>query len=121
MVQQAALASERTAESRQRREAATKRAHELLLEHLTPEQRDAFTRNGWFIVQGGRTGQRYRINANRGLAGNVDVVGRNDRVSHRLCAHLDSQLPMGDQLVAQKLMLEFDEDHFLRTANRHAA
>jgi hypothetical protein len=119
--QHARLAAERTAEGTQRRLAANARARELLLEHLTPQQRETFTKHHWFIVEGGRSKQKYRINGHRGLSGNVDVVGASNRVSHRLCAHLNSTLPMGDQLVAQKLMLEFDEDEFLRIANRHAA
>jgi hypothetical protein len=28
-------------------------------------------------------------------------------------------VPMGDQLLAQKMMIEYSEPHFLRIANRH--
>lgn len=104
---------------------AKRRARELLLEHLTPAQRETFRTNLWFIVEGRRSGQRYRIHAKGSLAANVDVLRSEPtgpEVSHRLCAHCElGTIPLGDQLLAQKLMLEFDEDHFLRIANRHAA
>lgn len=104
-----------------RREAAHQRAQELLLEHLSPAQRDTLTRNGWFIVEGGRSGTKYRIR-NRGVAGNIDVLGNGDRVTHRLCCHAaDGGIPQGDQWLSQKIMLELAEDEFLRKANRHAA
>jgi hypothetical protein len=107
-------------EVQQRDEAAKVRAHALLLEHLTPEQRETFKRNGWFIVQGGRSGTRYRIRSGS-MAGNVDVLQK-ERVTHRLCAHVPiGHVPLGDQLLAQKIMLELAEDDFLRKANRHAA
>ena len=102
-------------------DAAKKRALDLLLEHLTPAQRETFHKNSWFIVEG-RSSRRYRINARGSLAGNVDVLDGAMKTIHRLCAHCDIHtIPLGDQLLAQKLMLEFDEDAFLRIANRHAA
>jgi len=98
---------------------AVDRARELLLSHLTDEQRRTFENNGWFVVEGGRTGGRYRIR--QGYAGNVDVLD-GDLVSHKLCAHADPvAVPWPDQMLAQKLMLEIDEDDFLAIANRHAA
>ena len=100
---------------------AKKRALDLLLEHLTPAQRETFHKNSWFIVEG-RSMRRYRVNARGSLAGNVDVLDSNMKTIHRLCAHCDiHSIPLGDQLLAQKLMLEFDEETFLRIANRHAA
>jgi len=101
---------------------AKQRARELLLEHLTPEQRTMFELQGWFIVWGGRTKTKYRIRGNReSVVGNVDVMS-DDRVTHRLCGHCaPDQVPFGDQLLAQKLMIELDEHEFLRIANRHPA
>lgn len=108
----------------QQRDAAKLRARELLFEHLTPQQRDTFDANGWFIVQGGQSKTRYRIRAAESMAGNVDVLSPVDQrhATHRLCAHVPiGMVPLGDQLLAQKIMLELAEDEFLRTANRHAA
>lgn len=104
-----------------RRMAARQRARELLLEHLTPSQRDTFEKNGWFIVEGGKSGTRYRIRSS-GVAGNIDVLGRGDRVQHRLCCHtMDGTIPQGDNWLAQKIMLELAEEDFVLRANRHAA
>lgn len=115
----AQYAAERTAEAAERRrqhDAARSRANELLIAHLTPEQRESFETLKWFVVEGGRTKRKYRIHGNGGMAGNIEVIGEN----HRLCAHCDLHaIPLGDQLLAQKVTLELDEDHFLRTANRH--
>lgn len=100
------------------RKDATTRALNLLLEHLTPAQRETY-RGGHIYVEGSRTKTRYRIRANGGIAGNVEVLDINGRTLHRLCAHCDHGLPWGDQILAQMMMLQFDEDSFLRIANRH--
>lgn len=116
---------------------ARQRAKELLLEHLTEAQRETFTKNNWFVVEGGKTKTRYKIHAEPHMIGNIEVletvftidkkrkgdgVDKNERVKHRLCGHCDlAKIPLGDQLLAQKMMLEFAEDDFLAIANRHAA
>ena len=100
---------------------ARKRANELLLSQLTPEQRKTFKDNKWFVVEGGESKQRYRIRAVDHLVANIDVLD-GESVKHRLCAHADlATIPLGDQLLAQKMMIEAAEDEFLRVANRHAA
>jgi hypothetical protein len=121
-------ARQREDEARAARHAALERANELLLEHLTPQQRDSFHKNGWFIVEGGKSKTKYRIHK-RSAAGNIDVLERNllsmmtddGRVAHRLCCHVPYErgLPIGDHLLAQKMMLQYSEDDFLRIANRH--
>jgi hypothetical protein len=90
------------------------RARELLLSHLTEEQRATFIENRWFVVVGGRSRMRYRIETGH-LVANVRRLDD----GARLCAHCDHSLPMDDHLIAQKLMLEYDEDAFLAIANRH--
>jgi hypothetical protein len=100
---------------------AQTRARDLLLSHLTSKQRTTFKKNRWFVVEGGRTRRRYRVRADLDLIANIEVLEGN-RVSHRLCAHADiARYPHSDHLLAQKLMLEHDEDEFLKVANRHAA
>jgi hypothetical protein len=94
-------------------EAAKQKAHELLLAHLSPEQRHTLEENEWFIVEGGKTKQKYKING-KSYAGNIEVVGQ----GQKLCCHADRHIPHGDQLLAQKVMLELAEDDFLRIANR---
>jgi hypothetical protein len=106
---------------REHKEPAQERAENLLLSHLTKQQRKTFRKNKWFIVEGGRSKQKYRIQDRGHLVANIEALD-GDKVKHRLCAHCDLRaIPMGDHLLAQKLMLEFDEDEFLKIANRHAA
>ena len=102
-----------------RRENAAALAERLLLEHLTEEQRQTYRRNGWFVVQGGKSKRQYRIRKTPSMIANVDVLER-DQVVHRLCGHCRvDQVPLADNLLAQKVMLEIAEDDFLRIANRH--
>jgi len=124
----AAMRNYEQAERQVERQAAAVRGHlpdvkeraiNLLLEHLTPEQRETFRNNDWFVVDGGKSKTKYRIHSRGSLMANIDVI-KDDKTLHRLCAHCDVHaIPLGDQLLAQKLMLEFDEDEFLRIANRH--
>lgn len=122
-VEQMAAADRECAARRQRLDEAQHRARELLLEHLTPEQRQTVKDHGWFVVEGKR--QRYRIETHRGYAGNVVALGRRDLFGRdsaiqRYCAHCDPGVAPGhDQFLAQKFMLEHAEDDFLRIANRH--
>ena len=113
---------ERQAETvRAHAKAAKARAQTLLMSHLTQEQQQTLKKNGWFVVEGGKSKQRYRIRSEDHLVANIDVM-EGKRVKHRLCAHCDLKaVPLGDQLLAQKTMLELAEDDFLRVANRHAA
>lgn len=104
-------------------EAAKTRSKELLLSHLTPAQKDTFEKNHWFIVEGGKSRQLYRIRNSGSVSGNIDVLeGKPGKVTHRLCCHLRAHdIPLFDHLLAQKVWIESDEDAFLRQANRHAA
>jgi hypothetical protein len=51
--------------------------------------------------------------------GNVDVVGRDGKPTHRLCAHPNAGVPDFDTMLAQKLMLEHDDSAFFNVANKH--
>lgn len=98
------------------------KARDLLLASLTPDQRASLLRERWFVVEG-KNGRRYRVRDLGHVVGNIDVVERDllghERVLHRLCGHIgDDFVPLSDHLLAQKLMLEADEDAFLRLANR---
>lgn len=108
--------AKRAEAERLRREAAEARAEALLLEHLSEEQRADYRKHRHFVVHGRRA--RYRIRYGR--SGNVDVVNRDGRISHRYCAHPEECVPNPDTMLAQKLMLESDEDAFARIANRHS-
>ena len=94
------------------------KAQELLLHHLTEEQRESFLVAGFFMVVGQRTKKRYRISRNS-FSGNIQELGQNNDTVARLCCHLGCNFPLADHLLAQKLSLEADEDAFLRLANRN--
>lgn len=112
---------ERNRKDREDRDAAKERAKELLLSTLTPIQQETYRRNDWFIVEGGKSGTKYKIHGAH-LTANIDVLDRHGGKTHRLCGHAPAmhQIPIADNLLAQKLMLECDEDAFLRIANRHS-
>lgn len=113
-------AERRTVWERQRakeaeeRQAAEAKAEALLLEHLTPEQRDSYTRKKEFEVQT-ESGRRYRLR--HGWAGNVDELDENGRAVNRLCIHPAVHVPNPDNLLAQKLLLQWDEERFRKIAN----
>lgn len=106
-----------------RRLDAEDKARDLLLTNLTESQRETLRKNKWFVIQG-RSGQLYRVRDVGHVVANIEVIERDllghERMLHRLCGHIgDSGMPIADHLLAQKLMLEADEDAFLRLANRH--
>lgn len=106
----------RMEENTRKRDEAEARAEKLLLENLSLQQRLDYEKHRYFVVHG-RNKTRYRIR--RGRSGNVDVVTKSGHIEHRLCAHPNEYVPDCDTMLAQKLMLEFDEANFLRVANRH--
>jgi hypothetical protein len=104
-------------QERKAKEAAEARAEKLLLENLSLKQRAEYEQHKHFVIE--RGDRRYRVR--RGRTGNVDVIDKDGRVSHRLCAHPAPSIPDPDTMLAQKLMLEHDDEAFLRVANRHEA
>jgi len=96
---------------------AGERARDLLIAHLSAEQRKSMEQRGWFVVKGGKSGTNYRIRTGS-YAGNIEVL-RGDKVTGVLCCHCDG-IPLHDHHLAQKLALQYDEDRFLRIANHSA-
>jgi hypothetical protein len=72
--------------TRSHNEEAKKRALDLLIEHLTPEQKKTFEEKKWFVVEGGKSKTQYRIRAKDDLIANIDVVD-GEKTKHRLCGH----------------------------------
>jgi hypothetical protein len=114
-------------EERQQREARTRvyererklaheRSRELLLAHLTKEQRRTFEENEWFIVKGGKSGNHYKIHT-LSYAGNVEVLDAKLQRIAGICCHCDG-IPLHDHHLAQKIAIQWDEERFLRVANR---
>jgi hypothetical protein len=77
---------------------------------LSPDQRAQYRARGWFEVTTAR-GYRYRV-----LRGGV--VRQYPRGSAS-CIEATSPVPMADEMLANKLLLETDERRFLATAHRY--
>jgi len=97
---------------------ARRRALVLLLRQLNPEQRQEFRLHRHFHLLGGISGTRYRIRHE--LIANIDVLDRDNTVTHRLCIHL-IDVPLYDMMAAQLLHLQDPEMErpFLQLANIH--
>lgn len=94
---------------------AERRAEALLLEHLTPEQRETWDREQYIPVVSHDGARHYRIF--RGRARNIRLVDADGKEILTYCAHPVEKVPVADCLLAQKLMLEMAEHEFLRIAN----
>jgi hypothetical protein len=93
-----------------RRREAQRRAEALLLGWLSPGQRAQYRARGWFEVTTAR-GFRYRV-----LRGGVV---RLDPRGSAYCIEATSPVPVADEMLASKLLLETDERRFLATAHRY--
>jgi hypothetical protein len=91
------------------RRQARRRAEALLWAWLSPAQRSQYRRRRWFEVTTA-SGRRYRVL--RGL-----VVRLGPRGSG-YCIEATSPVPVADEMLANKLLLETDERRFLATAHR---
>jgi hypothetical protein len=92
-----------------RRRQARLRAEALLWAWLSPAQRRQYRARRWFEVTTA-SGRRYRVM--RGA-----VVRRDPRGSG-YCIEATSPVPVADEMLANKLLLETDERRFLATAHR---
>ena len=112
-----ALSEDAVYEARRRqweRAEADLRAEALLVANLDATQRKDFLSKGEFYLHIGD--RRYRIR--RGWSGNVELLDKDGKVKHRYCAHPSEFVPHCDNMLAQKLYLETNEEGFLRVANR---
>src|SRR5215212_6839975 len=92
-----------------RRRQARRRAEALLWAWLSPAQRQQYRARRWFEVTTA-SGRRYRI-----LRGGVV---RLDPRGSGYCIEATSPVPVADEMLANKLLLETDERRFLATAHR---
>jgi hypothetical protein len=92
-----------------RRRRARLRAEALLWAWLSPAQRRQYRRRGWFEVTTA-SGRRYRV-LPRGVV-------RLDPRGSGYCIEATSPVPVADEMLANKLLLETDERRFLATAHR---
>jgi heme exporter protein D len=89
---------------------ARQRAEALLLAWLSPDQRAQYRSRGRFEVTTA-AGHRYRVCPG-------GVVGLDPR-GWAYCIEATSPVPVADELLAFKLLLETDEPRFLATAHRY--
>ena len=92
-----------------RRRKARLRAEALLWAWLSPAQRKQYRARRWFEVTT-PSGRRYRI-----LRGGVVRI---DPHGSGYCIEAASPVPVADEMLASKLLLETDERRFLATAHR---
>lgn len=93
-----------------------RKAEQLLIENLTPRQKDQFKNEKCFSVTGGQTGNQYLIT--RGRSMNIYRLGDKGQRLEQLCFHPVELLPISDNMLAQKLMLEACETEALAIANK---
>jgi len=93
-----------------RRRQARQRAEALLLAWLSPDQRAQYRSRGRFEVTTA-AGHRYRV-----CPGGVTGL---DPRGWAYCIEATSPVPVADELLAFKLLLETDEQRFLATAHRY--
>lgn len=101
---------------RLQRAVAIGKADKLLVSVLDAVQKQHLAKHEWFLVRG-QNGTLYRIRKGRSM--NVDVLDKGGKIVETLCAY-PGGVPDGDAMVAQKLMLECDQQAFLRLAIKHA-
>jgi hypothetical protein len=90
------------------------RAREILLRHLTPKQAESYLEHGHFDMKTHR-GHRYRI----GNASCQNVLRLNRRGKPMRCYCVTvAGVPVADTMLAQLLMLQADEEGFLKTARQ---
>lgn len=110
-----ALAVEAAAKREETQKQAKERALKLLMDNLTEQQIKNFEENRCIDIEG-KSGDRYKISVGR--TRNIQVFGKDGQTKYHLCAHPDLNVPDEDTVLAQKLMIQTDEEAFLRIANR---
>ena len=94
---------------------ADQRANELLRSVLSSEQYEQLTRSGYLdIPSPHNAGCIYRVPRVQGL---VKVIEQG-RHRESLCLQPLERVPEADHIVMHKLMIEANEETYLRTANR---
>jgi len=97
------------------------RAYRLLLDNLTPQQREEYIAKGFFTVAGNATGHRYFVGDGM-FVWDLDEEGKYGFSGYGFFPSYrrdpSEYLPKADVLLAQKLALETDEDHVRRIACR---
>ncbi len=94
---------------------AEAKAQSLLLRFLSSEQQQSLSANEYFDVQGA-DGRRYRLS--KGHYNNITVLSPLGTPTEEVLCAGPVGVPLGDHLLAQKLLLESDPHALLSKANR---
>ena len=113
------------AEKRLFTETSKERARHLLSSMLSPEQREEFQEDDCFHLRviDGKSGEERVYRIDQGFQGNVKLLGPDGRPVKSYCIHAKTtddegrRLPNEDHMLAQKLLLQTDEESFLKIAN----
>lgn len=96
------------------------RAEQLLLRHLSPEQKQHWRKHAGFFVTA-PSGNKYWVGGIEGGSRTILYEEPNHQPRKRFCFltydDQGNQLPGADHVLAQKLLLEANEEHFLRIAH----
>lgn len=94
---------------------AQERARRLFLEVLDTEQRQTFEKNQKFYLIGS-DGERYEVDCTKHHQ-NVYQVDKEGKRKVGYCAYATGGVPLSDNHIVQKLLLETDAKAFLKVAN----
>lgn len=98
-------------------EKALQKANDLLMTFLNDEQRKTYQREQFFDLTS-QSGKRFRITYGYSL--NVYKLNKWGEYEICYCVVPDGEnIPIPDQMLAQKLMLEHQEKEFIRVSNHH--
>jgi len=96
-------------------ELARRKGEQLLMEHLTPEQKAMYRRLKKFRVISSE-GKVYELDATKQWHNVFELDDKGKRVNE-FCIYQTGQGPLPDNHLGQKLLLEADEAEFKRIAN----
>lgn len=94
---------------------ANAKARKLLNSLLSKAQQQELYESNMFRVRGGRTGDTYQIHA-FGCTGNIRKVLFPGLRYKTFCLHINDYVPLEDHLIGQMLLIQYDEDRFLKIA-----
>jgi len=94
---------------------AERRADQLLQEMLQPNQGDDLEQRGYLEIPSPcRQGRTYRVPRGRGMVS----VYEDGRAVMSLCVQPIEWIPASDVVLMHKLMIEGNEEYYLKTANQ---
>ena len=91
------------------------KAEKLLVKNLSAEQKKDWLADRTFMVTGNTTGIQYKLTKSRTYGIETYLYGR--KIGKLCVVAKDPKIPIYDQLLAQKLLIETDEKAFVALAN----